>query len=68
MAQSGSTEIVIISIVFSVLATVAVVMRFGARFKQKAGIRADDYLILPGLVGLQTAKKTSNENQADKTT
>ncbi|KAH7018389.1 uncharacterized protein B0I36DRAFT_368412 [Microdochium trichocladiopsis] len=50
MAVSGSTQIVVISLVFSVLAILAVGMRFRARIKQRAGIRADDYLILPGLL------------------
>ena len=50
MALSLSTNIVIISITFSVLAVIAVLLRFRARCLQKAKLEIDDFMILPGLV------------------
>lgn len=50
MVLSRNTNIIIISAVFSVLAIVAVLMRFRARMLQRVGFQADDYLIIPGLV------------------
>lgn len=52
MGQSGNTVIVIISIVFSVVAVTAVALRFRARQVKDTPLGADDYLILPAMVGL----------------
>lgn len=45
-----STDIIILSIVFSVLAIIAVALRFRARAVQCAGYSLDDLMIIPGLV------------------
>ncbi|KAM7190177.1 hypothetical protein V8F33_009654 [Rhypophila sp. PSN 637] len=50
MAIPLSTNIVIISIVFSSLAVLAVFLRFRARYLQKVKLGLDDYLIVPGLI------------------
>ncbi|OTA99907.1 hypothetical protein M426DRAFT_27043 [Hypoxylon sp. CI-4A] len=50
MALLGSTNIIIISVVFSLLALLAVGLRFRARTLQRAGFGIDDYMILPGLL------------------
>lgn len=51
MGQSGNTFIVVISVVFSVVAISAVALRFHARQIKKTRLGADDYLILPAMVG-----------------
>lgn len=53
MALSLSTNITIVCAVFTVLPIIAVVLRFWARAVRHSGLSADDYLILPGLVGQQ---------------
>lgn len=50
MALSLSTNIVIVTIVFSVLAIAAVTFRFIARIKQGTNLALDDYFIIPALV------------------
>ncbi|KAI0465721.1 hypothetical protein F4859DRAFT_507878 [Xylaria cf. heliscus] len=50
MALSLSTNIIIISIVFAVLPTLSVILRFWARTINKSGFSLDDYFILPGLL------------------
>jgi hypothetical protein len=50
MALAGSTNIAIISVVFSALALIAVLMRFRARALQQAKYALDDWLIIPGMV------------------
>lgn len=50
MALNLSTNIVIVTVVFSVLAIVAVIFRFIARVKQGATLALDDYFIIPALV------------------
>ncbi|KAJ8130705.1 hypothetical protein O1611_g2929 [Lasiodiplodia mahajangana] len=45
MALSGSTNIIIVSAVFTALAVVFALLRFRARDKQHAPLLADDYLI-----------------------
>jgi hypothetical protein len=50
MAPSGNDNIIIISAVFSLLAIVAVVLRFYARHARHVPFGADDYVILPAVV------------------
>ncbi|KAI9163943.1 hypothetical protein HJFPF1_05577 [Paramyrothecium foliicola] len=50
MALPQSTNIIIISLVFSFLAIIAISLRYQARRVRKARLGADDYLILPGLL------------------
>jgi hypothetical protein len=52
MALPLNTNIVIISITFSVLAIAAVCLRFRARKLQQAKYGIDDYLIVVGLVSI----------------
>jgi len=42
--------VVVISLLFPILGTIAVSLRFYTRTKAKIGIRIDDWLILPALV------------------
>ncbi|KAI1427097.1 hypothetical protein F5Y12DRAFT_738617 [Xylaria sp. FL1777] len=50
MAPSLGTNIIIISVVFAVLPTVAVFFRFWARSIKPSGLSLDDYFIIPGLL------------------
>ena len=50
MALDLSTNIVIISIFFSVLAVIAVAFRFRSRVLQNAKFGLDDWTIIPALV------------------
>ncbi|RYP60842.1 hypothetical protein DL771_010353 [Monosporascus sp. 5C6A] len=50
MVLSLGTKIIIVSVVFSILPIVAVLLRFRARAIRAAGFLADDYLIVPGLI------------------
>ncbi len=50
MALSGNDNIIVISVVFSLVAAVAVVLRFYARSLKHMRLGADDYTILPALV------------------
>lgn len=63
MALADSSNIIAVSVVFSALAILAVVARFIARRLQGARFCADDYLIIPGLVGhpLALVVKVTNE-------
>lgn len=45
-----STTIIVISVLFPVLAIIAVALRFRARAIQGAGYSSDDLMIVPGLV------------------
>lgn len=47
MAFSTGTNVVIISIVFSLLAIALVLVRFQSRTNQRVGFGPDDYLIVP---------------------
>lgn len=49
MAVSLSTNIIIVTLVFSVVAILAVGLRFIARIKQGLSLSIDDYLVLPAL-------------------
>ena len=50
MAVSGNDNIIIISVVFSLVAIVAVALRLYARRLKRQSLGADDYTILPALV------------------
>ncbi|KAI0190561.1 hypothetical protein F4808DRAFT_444503 [Astrocystis sublimbata] len=50
MDLSLGTNIIIISIVFAVLSTIAVLLRFLARSKHRLGFSIDDFFIAPGLL------------------
>jgi len=50
MAISGNTSIVIASLILSVLAIIAVVLRFWARRTKGIEIGLDNYFILPAVV------------------
>ncbi|KAF2969065.1 hypothetical protein GQX73_g4493 [Xylaria multiplex] len=50
MVSSLATQIIIISIVFTVLPILAVAFRFWSRFIKRSGFSWDDYFILPGLL------------------
>lgn len=50
MALSGNDNIIVISVVFSVVAVVAVALRLYARSLKRMRLGADDYTILPALV------------------
>ncbi|KAI1754941.1 hypothetical protein F4782DRAFT_466534 [Xylaria castorea] len=45
-----ATDIVISTIVFSILALISVALRFLVRIKQRAGLAYDDFLLLPALL------------------
>lgn len=47
MALSTGTNVVIISVVFSLLAIALVFVRFQSRTYQRVGFGVDDYLIVP---------------------
>ena len=50
MALSGNDNIIIVSAIFSLLAIIAVVLRFYARHVRHIPFGADDYVILPAVV------------------
>lgn len=50
MALSTGTNVVIISIVFSLLAMALVLVRFQSRTSQRVAVGVDDYLIVPATV------------------
>lgn len=50
MGLSVRTNIIILSIVFTILPAIAVALRFWARAIQRAGLSVDDVLIIPGLL------------------
>lgn len=50
MALSTGTNVVIISIVFSVVAIALVLVRFYSRAAQRTAFGVDDYLIIPALL------------------
>ncbi|KAI1208032.1 uncharacterized protein F4807DRAFT_432932 [Annulohypoxylon truncatum] len=50
MALSLNTNIIIVTIVFSALALIVVVLRFVTRLKKGVPLALDDFLILPGLL------------------
>ncbi|KAI0867199.1 hypothetical protein GGS24DRAFT_411578 [Hypoxylon argillaceum] len=50
MAAGLGTDVIIISVVFSTLAIVAVLLRLRARVLQHAKLGPDDYLIVPGMI------------------
>lgn len=52
MAESIGTNVVIISILFSILAIISVFLRFRARLAQRAQLGADDYTVVPALVSI----------------
>lgn len=52
MALSIGTNVVIISIVFSISAIISVFLRFRARLGQRAQLGADDYTVVPALVSI----------------
>lgn len=49
-AVNHGSAIVAVNLVVAILATIAVALRFLARYIQKIGFKSDDYLILLALV------------------
>ena len=52
MGVSLPTNIIIISIIFSLVAIAAVALRFYSRRIKRASLGLDDYFIIPALVSL----------------
>lgn len=50
LKEDNAQNMDVINIALIVVALVSVVLRFGARFVQKAGFKADDYFVIGALV------------------
>ena len=50
MTYVNGGSVIAIGVIFPVLGTVSVALRFGVRRKRKNGLELDDWLILAGLV------------------
>jgi hypothetical protein len=53
MALPLRTDIVIVTVIFTLISLISVVLRFAARHKQTAPLRWDDHLILVAVVGFR---------------
>ncbi|KAI8962774.1 hypothetical protein F5Y11DRAFT_321516 [Daldinia sp. FL1419] len=50
MALSLKTNIIIISVIFSIIPTLSVALRLRARMIQRMALSKDDYMVIPGLI------------------